>query len=187
MNSLTKQEKIILGVVVVVSVLLLCGVYVLRDDIASLFVSEEDGSLVVTDEIEEETTYASIAVRNIVNGEAAIYLVVTEPVSLAGAELYFDITGDLDVQEVTCGEDFSCIEKEVKDGVLTISAIREPTVAEEVLSGEIEVVNFSYDSETSGNLVINSEDSSESLVVKLNPAVNILEVEEKSFSIGIDF
>ncbi|WKZ30705.1 MAG: hypothetical protein QY318_02555 [Candidatus Dojkabacteria bacterium] len=110
-------------------------------------------------------TPASIQINNAEaeSGTSTVEVKLSSPVNLAGAELYFEIEGNLQVAAVTCSALVTCISSEAKNGRVEIIALVSPDNAELFPAGVYELATIAYVPGTYGEL-------------KLDPQSTLLEI-----------
>lgn len=131
-----------------------------------------------------EEVQARIVINDNNNGAATLYVDLSDPSTIVGAELYFRIEGSLNITGVECKSGFDCFEPETKDSVITIIALRPPSENFDALSGQVPVVAITYTPSTSGILTMNASGIKASIVSSIDTENNLLGSAIQRYNVG---
>jgi hypothetical protein len=127
---------------------------------------------------------AEIVIEDAGNGSATLYIDLSAPSTIVGAELYFQIDGSLDVTDIVCKAGFDCFEPTTEDSVLTVVALRPPSADYGALSGRVSVATLTYDTSTSGTLTINASGVTPSVVSSIDTTDNLISIDVQEYNVG---
>lgn len=117
-------------------------------------------------------------------GVSTIYLYLSKPIRIAGAELYFEVSDNLQIFSIECFQQFSCINASSKDQMLTIRALRPPELANTNLVDMVKIGDVIYNPSTSGSLKINTPSVKDSVAIEVGESVNLINGQQKIFIIN---
>lgn len=136
------------------------------------------------DSVQDNQNRAQLKISNPGNGTSIIYLQFDQPTKVTGGELYFEISGDLDITSLKCSPHFRCVSTSFTDEVLVLRPIRDQEMIKQPLSNSISIAEINYDQSTEGSLIMNSEEVKESIILQLDQTHNLLRPQKLSFEIN---
>lgn len=196
-DQLGKNEKMIIGVVATLSLLVTCAAIIWHDDISErLFNSASDEGTSIGDssisETGEQLPYTAeekIANISVVDndGTADIFISLTRASKITGAEIYFEVDGDTSELEIECTDAFICPDSDVavESDSLAIFAFRPIDDASSELNGEVKVATLRYNASSPPTLSINTHAVEPILVTELGTSYNIAYQNIETFTLGL--
>lgn len=130
------------------------------------------------------TAEARIEIDDNGAGSAVLYLNLDSFARVAGLDLSFAVSGDLEVLGVSCAEEYECVSTVASDDSLRLILYRPPNVAGELWTGRSEMATLSYTMGTSGELEMNGGEIRVSEVVEVATARNLLPDVTRSYMVG---
>ena len=158
-----------------------------RSTSKSLVTTSSESEQHNTPEIFEASTpeaIASVSISDNADGTADIYIDLSEPSQLTGAELYFGIEGDILGISIDCSDKFDCVGSDISDESISIYAFRPLDQVEDELSGSVKVATLTYDPLSAATLTTNDVRFGELLITALGTQENLADPTVRSYTIG---
>lgn len=131
---------------------------------------------------EDETKQVEIRIVDDGNGKAYLYLIAYQKTRIAGVEVDLNVSDELKVLNLACQGSFVCVQDDVENNTIRLSALQLPENANTAAEGNINVALIEYDPLTTGTISVKTDP--EPQVIDLDTSTNLVGAENLSFDIG---